>query len=195
MERTFAYFLSMLLGALLAVLLFLSLFPWRRRRLKAVRLGSPVFREVVLAFFWAYCGAIAAIGLTPRWFIWSFLRFCDTGVFSAGAPFFSPGNINLIPFQTFGFSAHLLYNLLGNILLFLPFGLLTALLWREYCWKRALLTGVCITGFIECWQLLVGRTLDIDDLLLNTFGVLCGYWLSLILRRRYPAFTAKLQVN
>ena len=41
--------------------------------------------------------------------------------------------------------------------MFLPFGFFPALLWRGCTWKRALATGLCVTGFIECWQLLVGR--------------------------------------
>lgn len=54
--------------------------------------------------------------------------------------------------------------------MFLPFGFFPALLWRGCTWKRALAAGLCVTGFIECWQLLVGRAFDIDDLWLNTLG-------------------------
>ena len=44
---------------------------------------------------------------------------------------------------------------------------------------------------MECWQLLVGRAFDIDDLLLNTLGVYCGHLLWRLLRRIRPKLTEK----
>lgn len=56
------------------------------------------------------------------------------------------------------------------------------------------MTGLCVTGFIECWQLLVGRAFDIDDLMLNTLGALCGFWLWLLLKRAAPHLAEGFQV-
>ena len=95
------------------------------------------------------------------------------------------GSVSLIPFQTFSYSA---YILIANVVLFMPFGLFAALLWRGFGWRRALLTGGCITLFIESCQLFVGRAFDIDDLMLNTLGVFCGFLLALALRRLFPRF-------
>ena len=86
------------------------------------------------------------------------------------------------------------YMLLGNIVMFLPFGFFAALLWRGYTWRRALVTGLGITGLIECWQLCVGRAFDIDDIWLNTLGVLCGYGLWRLVRRAVPGFAEKFHV-
>ena len=79
--------------------------------------------------------------------------------------------------------------------MFLPFGFFPALLWRGCTWKRALATGLCVTGFIECWQLLVGRAFDIDDLWLNTLGALCGFWLWRLLDRAAPGWTRRFRVR
>ena len=46
-----------------------------------------------------------------------------------------------------------------------------ALLWRGFNGKRAAALGLMITVCIECWQLLVGRATDVDDIILNTLGV------------------------
>ena len=62
---------------------------------------------------------------------------------------------------------------------------------RDRSRRRALLTGFAITAFVECWQLLVGRAFDIDDLLLNTLGVCCGHLLWRLLRRIRPKLTEK----
>ena len=193
MGRTLRYLFAMSCGAVPALLLFFSLRPLRLRRLKRKGFDSPCRREAALALFWMYCGGAAVLGLTPRWVVRSLAGLpLGTPWNEAGLPFFGPGNVNLIPFDTFSQST---YILIANIVLFIPFGLFAALLWRGFGWKRALLTGICITLSIESCQLLIGRTFDIDDLMLNTLGVFCGFLLALALRRRFPRFSAKLLVS
>ena len=55
--------------------------------------------------------------------------------------------------------------------------------------------GLCVTGFIECWQLLVGRAFDIDDLWLNTLGAFCGFWSWCLLDRAAPGWTRRFRVR
>lgn len=187
---TWRYLVQMLPGVLAALALYGCLYRWRQQRLKAAALVSSRLREVVLALFWMFCGGMAMLTLTP----WGF-SLAAVLRWGLAEPFFQLGDINLIPFQTFILSGIPLYTLLGNIVMFLPFGFFPALLWRGYAWKRVLVTGLCVTGFIECWQLLVGRAFDIDDLMLNTLGALCGFWLWLLLKRTTPAFTGCFQVK
>lgn len=187
--------MDMIPGVVLAAALFLCLRPWRKRRLAARGLASSPLREAALLLFWMFCGGMAVLTLTPRWFTW--LGALQYGlpygltVFSAdgGVSLFSPGDVNLVPFQTFG---QIRYILLGNIVMFIPFGFFAGLLWRGFNWKRALLTGFCITAFIECWQLCVGRAFDIDDLMLNTLGTFCGWLLALAVQRLFPKLAARL---
>ena len=171
------YVENMLPGILGAVLAFACLRPWRQRRLKALGLSSARLREGVLLLFWAFCGGMAILTLTPWGFHWvTLLRY---GIISDQGTFFSFGTVNLLPFQSLEWGTQTrftLFNLLGNIVMFLPFGFFAALLWR-CTWKRMFLIGLSITGFIEMWQLFVGRACDVDDLLLNTLGVVCGFWL------------------
>lgn len=193
MERTLRYLFTMLWGAVPALVLFLCLYPVRQKQLQRKHLYSSFPREAVLALFWMYCGGIAIIGLTPRWVIYSFEDLLYGLPWnSMGLPFFSLGNVSLKLLKTFSYSS---YILIGNVALFVPFGLFSALLWRRFRWWKALLTGFGITLFIECCQLFVGRTFDVDDLLLNTLGVLCGFWLALVLRRIFPKASAHLRVR
>ena len=193
MGRTLRYLFAMLCGALPALLLFFSLRPLRLRRLKRKGLCVSSHREITLALFWMYCGGAAILGLTPRWVVRSLAGLpLGTPWNAEGLPFFSPGNVNLVPFDTFSQS---IYILVANIVLFMPFGLFSALLWRGFGWKRALLTGGCITLFIESCQLFIGRTFDIDDLMLNTLGVFCGFLLAPAVRGLFPQFAAKLLVT
>lgn len=187
--------MDMIPGVVLAAMLFLCLRPWRKRRLAARGLTSAPLREAALLLFWMFCGGMAVLTLTPRWFTW--LGALQYGlpygltVFSAdgGVSLFSPGDVNLAPFQTLG---QIRYIFLGNIVMFVPFGFFAGLLWRGFNWKRALLTGFCITAFIECWQLCIGRAFDIDDLMLNTLGTFCGWLLARALGRLFPNFAARL---
>ena len=191
------YVENMLPGVLGAALAFVCLYPWRQRRLKALGLSSIRLREGVLLLFWAFCGGMAILTLTPWGFHWvTLLRY---GIISDHGTFFSLGTVNLIPFQSLEWGAQTkftLFNLLGNIIMFLPFGFFTALLWR--CTrKRVFLIGLSITGFIEIWQLFVGRAYDVDDLLLNTLGVMCGFWLWKLLnaemRQRFHLHCQKIE--
>lgn len=191
--RTLRYLFAMLCGAVPALLLFLCLRPLRLGRLKRKGLCSPSRRETTLALFWMYCGGAAILGLTPRWVVRSLAGLPLGQPWNPhSSPFFSPGSVSLTLFKTFSYSA---YILAANVVLFIPFGLFAALLWREFRWWKALLLGFGITLFIETCQLFIGRTFDIDDLMLNTLGVMCGFWLALALRRVFPRTTAHFQVT
>ena len=178
---TWSYLVKMLPGMLAALALYGCLYSRRMGKLKTMGLASSRGREAVLVLSWMFCGGMAMVTLTP----WGFSLF-DVLRWGWAGPFFQLGYVNLVPFQTFCLSGVLLYTLLGNIIMFLPFGFFPALLWRGYTWKRSLVTGLCVTGFIECWQLIVGRAFDIDDLMLNTLGTLCGFWLWKGLDARMP---------
>lgn len=159
-----------MLPGILAATAALGLLRPRRKRLLAQKgLASSRNREAALWLFAMFAGGMAAITLTPRGFDWqTILRGAWQG------PYFSPGTVNLHPFATFGDR----YILAGNLVMFLPFGFFPALLFRGFGWRRALLTGFCVTAFIELSQLFVGRTFDIDDLMLNTLGAFCGFLLQ-----------------
>ena len=193
MGRTFRYLFAMLWGAVPALALFFLLRPLRLRRLEGKGLSSPARREVALALFWMFCGGAALLGLTPRWVVPA-LAGLPLGMpwNQAGLPFFSPGTVSLVPFLTFSYSA---YILAANVGLFLPFGLFPALLFRGFGWRRALAAGGCITLLIETCQLFIGRTFDVDDLMLNTLGVFCGFLLGGTVRRLFPRFAAGFAVR
>ena len=72
-----------------------------------------------------------------------------------------------------------LANILGNVVLFVPFGVFLPLLWKrmQKAWK-AILTGTLSIVVVEACQLLSLRgRCDIDDLLLNVLGIMVGYGL------------------
>lgn len=178
-QRILDFIIRMTPGLILAAILFPALYPLRQKRLTGKGLVSRPAREILLALLWMFCGGMAVLTLTPPGFNWRFR-------WSWYLPTPFSGSVSLVPFRTFRQSGLVL---LGNIIMFVPFGLFSSLLFRGFRWRRALLLGICITVFIECTQLLVGRSFDIDDLMLNTLGVLCGWLLWKLIRRFAPAFS------
>lgn len=182
----------MIPGVLLAGVLYAALLPRRKRRLSDSGLVSSWPREILLLLFSLFCGGLALLTLTPRWFHWLTLL---TGVQTQLPAFFRLGDANLIPFRTFSADPWSLMILMGNLIMFFPIGFCATLLWRGSTWRRALVIGLLTTFFIEIWQLVIGRAFDVDDLLLNTLGVLLGHLLCQLLRRLAPRSINSFQVQ
>lgn len=192
MQRLTRYLFTLLCGGVLALLVYLCLLPLRRKHLASQNLCSSAPREAAAALFWMFCGGMALLTLTPWWVSSSLLDLLHGHPWNIGEyPFFELGAVNLVPFRALGDR----FIDLGNIIMFVPFGFFAALLWREYTVGRVLGTGLAITGSIECWQIFIGRAFDIDDLLLNTLGVLAGYGLWRLFCRLTPGSAAAFQVK
>ena len=194
LSRITYYLANMLPGAVLALTAYAGLYGWRRRRLERLALKSSLTREAVMALFWMFCGGMAVLTLTPWGFHW--IVWMKYGVLSDQGTFFALGDVNLIPFRSVEvWNMYTVINLIGNLVMFLPFGFFAALLWRGMTLGHAAAAGLALTAAIECWQLTVGRAFDIDDLLLNTLGVMAGYLLWRLADRLLPRRLTRLWVQ
>ncbi len=98
--------------------------------------------------------------------------------------------INLVPFRSirswFGYTFPMV-NFLGNILMFMPWGFGLPLLWKR---RQGTLSLICcslaLTLSIEAVQLFIGRSVDVDDVILNFSGSCLGAGLYFLLRRIFP---------
>ena len=78
-----------------------------------------------------------------------------------------------------------LKQIMGNLIMLLPFGVLLPMVWRKQSsGVKMLCTGLVTSLLIEILQLLISqiigfqyRSFDIDDLMLNTLGFFIGYQL------------------
>ena len=98
-----------------------------------------------------------------------------------------PFRVNLIPFVNllkFDSKRDLLLNLIGNVTMFIPTGIMTPLIYRKLdSFKKTMLTGICLSLAIEIIQLpFAVRASDIDDLILNTVGCLIGCGILALIR-------------
>ena len=145
--------------------------------------------------FVVYLGVVAAITIVPT----QFTRFHGL----------DSNHINLVPFRNSfrcyryaldarsGLRSFCLTNLIGNIALFLPLGILLPLVSDRFrSFKRVLLVGFCLSLTIEVIQFVsrffgIPRTVDIDDVILNTLGGCLGFALYKFLIAKVKAVGRK----
>ena len=95
--------------------------------------------------------------------------------------------INLIPFVyllDYDSGAHMIYNVFGNIFMFVPTGIVLPVLYKRLDnFFKVVGTGFLISLSIEILQLpFADRASDVDDLIMNTLGVATGYVIYMIVR-------------
>jgi len=95
--------------------------------------------------------------------------------------------INLIPFVyllDYDSMAHMIYNVFGNVFMFVPTGIVLPVLYKRLDnFFKVVGTGFLISLSIEILQLpFADRASDVDDLIMNTLGVASGYVIYMIVR-------------
>lgn len=101
---------------------------------------------------------------------------------------------NYVPCKTiidslqYGINKTVLIQLLGNIIMTIPFGVIVLLLTKNHSWWKILIISIIFSSSIEAIQLIIGclinnmyRTVDIDDIILNVIGVYIGYGIFYLL--------------
>ena len=151
---------------------------WLMHKQQSPRWG----RELLLALLVLYFIGLAsqtltyyeAIDLTDLPALWA----------RAGQRWENRFGINLTPGYTIrsmlekGSHGQKVINLAGNVLIFAPLGFLPPLLWQRWrhLWAVVPLSAG-VSCLIEFLQLFLGRSVDVDDVILNTLGGLLGYLL------------------
>lgn len=190
------YVVQMAIPALFGALLWGLTFPLRRCRRSKRGIAPGPGREKALFLIFLFTSGLLALALAPAGF-W-------TSVLQGRLPTIPPpfqGEINLVPVrQSLGLLRYYIKNGLwdaiwvnfpGNIIMFLPFGFFAGLLMDKPGWWKSTLVTFGVSFFIECFQLLVSRGTDVDDLILNTLGGLLGHGCFLLLRQLNPGLVRR----
>ena len=92
-------------------------------------------------------------------------------------------NVNIQKILFWGYnspSAEILLDNFVNIIIFLPIGVVSAMLFKRRSLLLSLLLGLFLSETIECFQLIYScGTFDVDDLFNNTLGAFVGALLYL----------------
>ena len=90
----------------------------------------------------------------------------------------SNGGYNLVPFtEIFRYkigSNSFYFNVIGNIVMFIPFGYFISTYVKPKKILTILLVSAISSATVEFVQLCIGRSFDIDDIILNTLGAIIG---------------------
>lgn len=88
-------------------------------------------------------------------------------------------------------SKYFLWNVVGNIMIFLPFGFIVSLILDSGKVNKPLIITFITSLTIELVQMFIGRSFDIDDIILNCVGGIIG-WLLYIgltaIKKHLPHF-------
>lgn len=150
--------------------------PWKRDRT----------RETALAVFVLFMAGLLALALRGEYRMPSRMLAAARDRIATGA------GINFVPFRSiqayfihYGIDGFLV-NFVGNIVMFMPWGFGLTLLWKknQRLWIVALYS-LGLTVMIESVQLFIGRSVDVDDLILNFAGSLLGAGVCHILRNMF----------
>ncbi len=194
MSEIVRYLGRMLVLAVPAAMVTACFYPYRKRALQGMGLRTSLRHEIGLLLLVMSVSGILAVTLRPVCYwesspgLWGDLLLC---IDRPNAMY----NVNLVPFRMFvdyweDFQYHdgffTVLNFFGNLCVFVPVGLLPALIFPKQSWKQTALRGFGLSLLIECGQYFLGRASDIDDVILNTAGALCGYGLLRLWERWQP---------
>lgn len=137
--------------------------------------------EVIKFFFVCYLTGLISLILVPNHF-WTAMWFylfngypgCEIG------PLLVP-NFNLIPVfiqyiqGTVALGEWVKQMLILNLLMFLPMGIFLSLLFNKINGKSIAITSIVISLIVELLQPIIGRSFDIDDIIMNSLGIVLGW--------------------
>ena len=91
---------------------------------------------------------------------------------------------NLIPFLDMIYDFK---NVILNIILFIPLGIIMPLLWERFRnLKQIFLWSLGTTLTIEILQIFTYRTTDINDIITNVTGATIGYCITKVILKKFP---------
>ena len=183
-------------GCIAFLLTFVLFSLIRTKYFKESKIGSNGTREFLLSIFIAYIAVLFVFMFTPNVFI------ANKGIDLTSENFDFVGNfkdridsgswgVNIHPFRTilsyikYSGPFHCFTNIVGNILIFMPITFLLPMIYENTrkLWK-IILISISISVFIEFVQFFIGRSVDIDDLILNVVGGIFGYLLFKFLEKK-----------
>ena len=105
---------------------------------------------------------------------------------------------NYVPFKEmfrYSFGSRLFFkNVVGNMLMFMPFGFFVAYILKLKKVWIMLLLSLIVSLTIETIQSIIGRVFDVDDIILNVIGAILGFLVFKIvyfLKLKSPSFLKK----
>ncbi len=127
---------------------------------------TPIIRKLFLCAFICYMTGLVClvIGLDLMNIFWYKLFYRMDPGFTID---WFGGYFDLVP----DFFKNISAETIGNILMFMPFGVLYPLTQKDPEWKKCVIKGLITVAVIEVLQPVFGRAFDMNDIILNSLGI------------------------
>lgn len=166
-QEILGYFLIGIIGMAILAVCYLPIYFIMRKKM-------PLLRQIAY-FLFIVCVLVISTATFLDWVIICLL--------DGRAIFATEHSLNLIPFrfitETWDMGVRKqITQTIANILMFLPLGFIFPVAFKKA--RTFYKTTICMLLFsflIEFVQYFIGRSADIDDLILNTSGAMLGYFL------------------
>ena len=157
---------------------------WVRKSGEVVNVGKEALRLV----FVCYVVGLVNLVLVPQ-NMWRYAWFYLKNGYKGGdlAPLFS-GGFNFVPSLVRVMRGELQLGswvkvmLVGNAVMLVPMGVLLPLVMKKLKPRHMLCLALLIPLAIEVFQPIIGRSFDIDDIIMNFAGVALGYCVVVIVK-------------
>ena len=138
------------------------------------------WRKICSVLFVCYITALIQLVLfldIVRDFSYLLMHHMDSGNINGYFHFSGAYNFSI------NFREHIDAEKIGNIIIFLPFGILYPLHSEKISYKRTLLMGFLLTSSIEILQPFIDRSFDLNDIILNTIGVFISATVFFVIKK------------
>ena len=140
-------------------------------------------REALLLLMYLNLAVIIRFSFFPRDLVNGHIQ---PLVIDAKAAF--PFRINYVPFVNllhYDSARDMIWNIVGNTAMFIPSGIILPVVYHKLnTFGKVIAAGAFISFLIEVIQLpFTSRVTDIDDLILNTLGVMIGYGIYSLVKK------------
>ena len=142
--------------------------------------NTPVSRKILSILFVCYITALIQLVLfldIVRDMNYWLIHHMDSGRIESYFHFSGSYNFNI------NFWNHIDGEKIGNIIIFLPFGILYPLCNEKISYKKTLLIGFLMTALIEILQPFIDRSFDLNDIILNTIGVFISATVFFVIKK------------
>lgn len=197
MSRIMDYILNMLPYMLIALPIIIIIRVISVSMFKKKGIKTSLWHEIGIVVFVIFLVGLASQTIIPK------IEFGVGGLNIVNHNLES--KINLILGQVFvdtwrecvvnGYWNYFIINFVGNICMFIPIGFCVPLLWNGMLFWKTTLIGFGTSLFIELCQITQVRGSDVDDLWLNTLGVVIGYVLFQGFKRLSKELDLKFKVK
>lgn len=140
--------------------------------------------EMMRLLFVCYLTGLCSLVILPANFWLHVFDGIFFGWWEEMGPFFRLGEINLTPTIVMCLSGECSLGswvkemIAGNVVMFIPFGFFLPFVTEKLNRKNIFAIAVAVPLIIELFQLMLGRSFDIDDLICNFLGIIIGFFIA-----------------